>query len=71
MNRPGVAPAQAAAQALPLDARRQVFGEVAGDIDGQAPADAGHATGETAERLELHPALLAPDPHFHDFPPGH
>src|SRR5262249_4601651 len=55
-------PCQAAAQALPVQARRPVFGPVAGDSDGQAPADAGHAGGP-AERLEIHAALAAPDPH--------
>jgi hypothetical protein len=62
LNRAGVAPCQSAVQALPVQARRPVFGQVAGGIDGQAPADAGHA-GEPAQRLEIHAARLAPDPH--------
>src|SRR5262249_38233407 len=36
----------------------------------QPAADAGHAAGEPAERLELHAALAAPDPHPQQLSPG-
>jgi hypothetical protein len=70
LNRAGVAPGQAAAEAVPVAARRQVFSQVPGDIDRQPTADAGHAAGKPAERPELHAALAALDPHSQQFPPG-